>query len=338
MAKPTRSQILRALDVLMEVTPAPNSGALRPQFLDFSRDNADLANDDRIIGYGFPGNGGFYQHRRGPETVVFYTDTDYKEDQLHNVIPRELCFPGITAAVSTEIVNIGTVTPLSLTSRLRPAQPGTSISHFRMTAGTFGLLVKKQEKEDTAVYILGSNHVLTEYNVMEKSAGIIQPGLSDGGRAEDRIAELAQIVPLEYDDRQYNNKVDAAIGRVLEIGAVKSALMFVGQPSGIGRTIRRGMSVQIVGRTSGRAVGQVVDPSARLRLRYPRGRRTTAYAGFLDIVVCTPFTQKGDSGAAVLSERNEVLGLVMAGGTRASIFCKMAHICDSLGIELAEVA
>jgi len=337
-SRPPRTRILQALDVLMEVAAPPSSGSLRPQFLDFAKDHRRLADEEDIIGYGFPGNGSFYKHRKGEDTVVFYIDNDDKADRLERRVPAKMDFPGVTRSIQTEIINVGTVTPLSLTGRLRPAQPGISISHFRMTAGTFGVLVKRTTESDDNLYILSSNHVLTEYNAMVKNALILQPGVSDGGRDADNIAELAELVSLEYDDKQYNNRVDAAIGRVLDPGAVRSELIYLGQPSGIGRAVRRGMSVQIVGRTSGRSVGQVVDPEARLRLKYPRGKRTTAYVGFADIVLCTPFTQKGDSGAAVLSDDNKVVGLVMAGGSRATVFCKMSYICDMLKLDLAEVA
>ncbi len=44
--------------------------------------------------------------------------------------------------METDVVEIGEVRLLTRTGRVRPAPPGVSIGHPKITAGTFGALVK----------------------------------------------------------------------------------------------------------------------------------------------------------------------------------------------------
>lgn len=331
----TRRNALRMMDTLMQ-DPTERSEGLTPFAASLRREHEAWTGDSKIIGYGCPGLDSHRDSRKGGIAAVIYTESDDDAAYLRDkVIPESLTLESGGASLPVQVVSLGVLQPFMPTSRNRPLRPGVSISHCNMTAGTLGAFAKRRESGDTHTYVLSCNHVLTEYN--SKSVDdrrIIQPGKFDHGRPpHDLVAELAHFVELRYDDRQYLNKVDAAIGRLVgdgflpDEGRGMSALP-------ISRTVRRNTAVHMTGRTSGLNHGVVRDSSARILLRYPRGARSTSKVGFEDVVLCSPFTRKGDSGALVFNPRKEVVGMVVGGGDRATIFCKIGYICDLLNIEI----
>ena len=82
-------------------------------------------------------------------------------------------------------------------SRFRPAPGGVSIGHFRITAGTLGCLVKKNDK----LFILSNNHVLANSNEADIGDAILQPAPDDGGQnPQDKIGELSEYIPIQFDE------------------------------------------------------------------------------------------------------------------------------------------
>ncbi len=102
--------------------------------------------------------------------------------------------------------------------RARPAQPGMSIGHHKITAGTFGAVVK--DKRSGKPLILSNNHVLA--NISNGSDGkakkgdiILQPGSYDGGKEDnDAIGYLERFVPI-YNDEQPYCPIMLGVNRVL---------------------------------------------------------------------------------------------------------------------------
>jgi len=71
---------------------------------------------------------------------------------------------------------------------------GVSIGHVDVTAGTFGCLVRR----GTEIFILSNNHVLANVNSGQPGDAIIQPGRYDGGTPADKVAVLAEYIPLDF--------------------------------------------------------------------------------------------------------------------------------------------
>lgn len=86
------------------------------------------------------------------------------------------------------------------TGRFRPViPPGVSIGHYKVTAGTFGVLVT--DKNTGEKLILSNNHVLANSNDALVGDAILQPGTIDGGQNPgDAIAALERFVKLRYTD------------------------------------------------------------------------------------------------------------------------------------------
>ncbi|MCD6344410.1 MAG: hypothetical protein J7M17_02225, partial [Anaerolineae bacterium] len=95
----------------------------------------------------------------------------------------------------TDVVETGHIRALK--ARYRPAQPGISIGHYHITAGTLGLVVQRGAER----FILSNNHVLAHCNAAQIGDPIWQPGPVDGGTSADRIATLAEFQPLDFGEQ-----------------------------------------------------------------------------------------------------------------------------------------
>lgn len=340
MARPAqlRKRVLQALDAMMVGGPEHTSNALTPQLARFRDRNGAWLFADGMVGYGYLGPGGFYHRANGSQYLAVYADSADHQQALAKYVPRRVQLPvGKTDLLDldTEIINIGSVQPRN---RFRPVQPGLDISSRTGRTGTFGLLVRRVGEPSTDFYILSCNHVLVEYNQFRQGAPILQPGYSSGGQdPTDVIGELSHYVPLTFGDRIYLNTVDAALARVTVPADVVAEILHLGPPGKIARSMSARMPIKFSGATSGVSHGAIHDPSARLRVKYERDPGSTSYVGFQDVVLASPCSKGGDSGACVLADNGDVLGLVMAGSDRATLFCKMGNICESLGVEIVSV-
>lgn len=330
----TRHIALRMMDTLMQ-DPVERSNGLTPFAAALRKEHENWTADPKIIGYGCPGLDAYEDSRRGGVAVAIYAEND--EDAVYlrdKIVPSSLRLETHTPALPVQVVSLGAIQPFMPTSRNRPLRSGVSLSHCKMTAGTLGAFAKGRRHDDGHLYVLSCNHVLTEYNGRGTSDQIIQPGKFDHGRLpDDLIAELAHFVELHYDDRQYLNRVDAALGRLIGADLLPDeGRGMIALPTC--HNVRRNSAIHMTGRTSGLNYGRVRDPSARIHIRYPRGPRSTSKVGFEDVVICTPFTRKGDSGALVFNSSKEVVGMIMGGSDRASIFCKIRYICELLDVDI----
>jgi hypothetical protein len=246
-------------------------------------------------------------------------------------------------------------------ARLRPAPGGTSIGHHQITAGTFGCLVKK----DNDLYILSNNHVLANSNAAAAGDSILQPGPADGGRnPQDQIAVLSDFAPIHFEGeggdsscnlagwvaavlnnlsawvgsttrlrtyrvQQPGNKTDCAIAKPLNVEDVNNAILQVGIITNI-RDGELGMKIKKSGRTTGLTTGVIeqVDVTARVNFGINK------IALFEDQLLAGAMSQGGDSGSAVLSEDNELVGLLFAGSATTTIINRISHVFNSLKVTL----
>src|SRR5258708_4183987 len=78
-------------------------------------------------------------------------------------------------------------------TRQRPLLPGSSVGHFKITAGTIGAIAR--EKKTNRDVILSNNHVLANENVAKIGDAILQAGAFDGGAAaRDTVAKLSKWI------------------------------------------------------------------------------------------------------------------------------------------------
>lgn len=283
----------------------------------------------------------------------------------HQLEPYALVPESIERA-ETDVIEVGEVVALaSRTDRQRPARPGVSIGHFKVTAGTFGAVVYDVKTGEPL--ILSNNHVLANTsNGRDKKARvgdpILQPGRYDGGTEKDIIARLYKFVPINLETsqptcavanafektlnrvirkfkRDYyvkvyttghgNNFVDAAVAKPLSNDLINPDIIDIGIPKGMA-DVEVGEKVVKSGRTSGTNWGtvKVVDATIKISMG------DSGDAVFTDQVVTTHMAKPGDSGSLVLNERHQAVGLLSAGSDSVSIFSRIKNVCDALGVRI----
>ena len=114
-----------------------------------------------------------------------------------DVIPPEI------DGMRTDVYEVGYLQAQQFQSpreRFRPVIPaGVSIGHYRVTAGTFGALVKDATTGEH--FVLSNNHVLANSNDSVVGDAILQPGAIDGGQnPADIVATLDRFVKLRFTD------------------------------------------------------------------------------------------------------------------------------------------
>lgn len=268
---------------------------------------------------------------------------------------------GMIEGIPTDVHPVGHIHPMqSPTDRFRPAPGGVSIGHILITAGTLGCLVKR----DNIQYILSNNHVLANTNNAGIGDIIIQPGRHDRGVTPgDQIAKLSQFVPILFENEKlgsrlakaltglYNflaklsgsstrlysgnafdstNLVDCAIAEPLDQGDVSRDILGVGGITGIAEGSLE-MKIKKSGRTTGLTTGIIEQIDATVRVNFGAGKT----ALFTDQLIAGAMSQGGDSGSVVLTEENELIGLLFAGSINTTIINRIQNVFSELDIEPA---
>jgi len=282
---------------------------------------------------------------------------------LNTLSHRDLIPPDIDG-IPTDVVEVGDIRFLGYTEYQRPAHPGVSIGHYKITAGTFGALVK--DVRTGQPLILSNNHVLA--NSTDGIDGrakvgdpILQPGPYDGGTLKDSLlGELDRYVPLQKGEtppkceaakaierilnmlirmahRDYHvkllkatskaNLVDAALARPLSREIVSPEILEIGQVRGV-REAELGMTVKKCGRTTGLTRAEVEALDVSLEVGYGTGETLA----FEDQILTSGMAKGGDSGSLVLTEDNFAVGLLFAGSDKSTVCNRIQNVMDLLGV------
>ena len=271
----------------------------------------------------------------GELALRVYVEKKKPRAKVDNPVPKVVVVPGVGERI-TDVIELGRIVPELFTERVRPAMPGSGLGHTAVTVGTFGCLVRKKG-DANGVYVLSNSHVLANEGIALPGDGIVQPGALDGGSFEgDSIARLTEFVPFEFTESSFPNLVDAAIARVRRRNWVGPKLRILDiAPAGVSRTVRRGMHIRKVGRTTDFTTGVIADVHLRLALNYHRPTGTgRGRVGFRDQVLCTRYSAAGDSGSVILNSNDKIVGLHFAGATSGSVFNRITHVLELLDIEV----
>lgn len=273
--------------------------------------------------------------------------------------------PAYIDGLPTDVIEIGEVRLLSLrTGKERPAQPGMSIGHYKISAGTFGAVVKDRVTKEPL--ILSNNHILA--NATDGKDGraavgdpILQPGPHDGGQAGDRIGTLLRFSPLlrsiqetecpvaealvragnllvrlvrpHYQLKMFQhyrggNIIDAAVARPDSPGLINDEILEVGKVEGVAR-VAPGQGVMKSGRTTGISEGAVTAIGVTLEVEIGNDEK----GWFTDQVVTDMSSRPGDSGSLVLDREKRAVGLLFAGSDKYTVFNRIEQVLSRLEVE-----
>ncbi len=281
-------------------------------------------------------------------------------------LAKDQIIPERIGSIETDVVEIGPVQFLTpRTDQVRPAQPGLSIGHYAVTAGTLGALVR--DRKTRKMLLLSNNHVLanaTNGRDGRSKAGdaIYQPAPYDGGTAKDTVARLERFVPLWATHEKANcpfanafgrmmngllkvvkpnyqiiiekktteeNLVDAALACPIEEDLFLEEVLDIGVIQGTA-TPEIGMAVQKSGRTTGLTSGTIKAINVTLAVGMAKG----ATFVFTDQILTELPSQTGDSGALVVDQQHRAVGLMFAGSPKYTIVNRIENIINLLQVEL----
>ena len=261
-----------------------------------------------------------------------------------------------------DVIEVGELRALQArTDRWRPAPGGISIGHYKITAGSFGAIVRDRSSGERL--ILSNNHVIANSNDADPGDQVLQPGPIDGGSPDvDTIAHLDRFCPIEFAtepgtcdiadtyaslgnaiagllgsqhrvntqqaDPQAVNLVDAAVAKPVNDSQVLDEILEIGTIEGSEEGIL-GMSVRKSGRTTSFTTSQINLINATVDVNYGSDRT----ARFENQLVSGPMSQGGDSGSLLVAgESQHAVGLLFAGSNQSTIFNPIQAVLDCLEV------
>ncbi|MCM0757183.1 MULTISPECIES: S1 family peptidase [Sporomusa] len=315
---------------------------------------------DNLVGVG-QGHKFIRGENTGKEALTILVRKKYPKSDLQ----RNAILPKIMAGVATDIIEVGEIRLLNQrTGFCRPAQPGISLGHYKISAGTFGAVVK--DKITGEPLILSNNHVLANItNGIDKRASIgdpiIQPGTYDGGKVADSIiAHLRHFVPIYREkscpqcriartfevllnhclrivrpnyqvqlmrNSEKLNLVDCAVAAPLNAEDISAEILEFGLIAGI-KQPTLGLAIKKSGRTTGITHSQIIATDVTLKV----GMNNYEYGVFTDQILAGPMSMPGDSGALILTDDNYAVGLLFAGSEQATMLNKIEHVLEALNV------
>ena len=286
-----------------------------------------------------------------------------------DVIPAVVYSGRVGELLATDVLEVGFIRALDINrkARHRPAPGGVSIGHYKITAGTFGVLVF--DNLTGRRLILSNNHVLANSNDAQIGDAILQPGPADGGRVgKDEIATLERFKTIEFGqssptcpiagsvakvlnaaaqgsgsahrleavkvNAQAVNRVDAAVASPMDpLHDVLHKIIDVGIVNQI-TEVGLGDEVTKSGRTTETTTGNVLVVDATVQVSYG----ASGMATFEGQIIAGPMSAGGDSGSlgVVLGEGSgdeaKAFGLLFAGSEQVTIFNPIEDVLLNLDI------
>lgn len=269
--------------------------------------------------------------RTGKLALTFYVERKISLKKLRadstvpRTVPEALSGP---QAIPTDVIVLGKIRP-EVNAIKNPLQPGNSIGHVDIGAGTLGAVVTK----DGAFHILSNSHVLALSGKGKKGDAILYPGEADGGAMPDNLVAKLSGFKKFVPGTAYVNRVDCAIAKPTpaRLADLVSEIKGLGFPKGTIKPVR-GMKIVKVGRTTGKTAGEVRDVHFRFTLDY---EGDVGEVGFIDQVLCSRYTNDGDSGSLVIDKATgRAVGLHFAGANGGSVFSPIDDVLKALGVKL----
>jgi hypothetical protein len=290
-------------------------------------DNIELLNAKRKIEDVLLGNTGSFGGvglREKDNAVTVYL-RDYSESSKRKAY--ELIGSRKANGYDIQFINSGNVSALqTATTYHRPINGGDSISHGFVTAGTLGCVV--YDADTKQMYGLSNNHVLAAGSTISspyanKGDTVYAPGCYDSGFCMYPIGSLVKYIPLQ---ESVLNFVDCAVFKPDRLTDVSTNITNIGELTGYTEA-QENMLVRKQGRTTGLTSGKIMDYNATIEVDY--GGLTLK---FVNCIVTEHMGNGGDSGSALVTEDNEMVGLLFAGSDTITVYNRASYVLQQLNV------
>jgi len=287
----------------------------------------ELMNKQNVVGFGIGTKISKGKTTSKETLTVFVTNKMNIGDLSKNdLVPKSL------GNVPTDVVEVGQVFAQSnpmLTKKIRPAEGGYSVGHYKITAGTIGTCVIDKNPSPGVpkkYYILSNNHVLANSNNANIGDPIYQPGPYDGGTKKCKIARLSKFVPIDFKGKC--NYVDAAIaeGDLCDLDREVYWSGFVNEVD----WAKVGDILHKTGRTTGHTTGRVLAINATINVNYGQGK----VGKFCKQIITTDMSAGGDSGSLTINDKGQGVGLLFAGSSTITVHNHLQYVMTLLNIKL----
>lgn len=275
---------------------------------------------------------------RPPIVGVGVSETDTGNPRLEfltTVEDEALTIPNLLLTVLFRSVPYHITRTGRIRACARPAQGGDSIGHPNGITGTLGALV---EDSSNKKFILSCNHVIADVNRGNKGKDDIwQPGRKDGGKSKDRIGTLHDFNVLNLGGT-VPNFIDAAICAPDVSASVASGIRTLGNINGINVNPPLRTNVRKEGRTTKVTNGVLRMKNLSMIVRYDDGSDALFddQFGIMGTSTRTYFAEQGDSGAVLVDDSNQAVGLLIADsdGVDVSYANPIKPVLDYFGVTL----
>lgn len=322
----------------------------------------ELSGDDNIIGIG-QGHKWIRGENSGQKATIVLVRKKLAKDNLM----RSTLIPQRINNRPTDVIEVGDIRLFNdRTEFMRPARPGVSIGHYKVSAGTLGAIVKDRTTGETL--ILSNNHVLANSSdgTDDRAAIgdiILQPGSIDSNneQADATIGYLQRFVPLNrrvstsqcpiaklfettlnkciailrpnYQVRVLRendavNIVDCAVAKPVSEAAISQNILGLGQVAGV-KEPEIGLEIKKSGRSSGITSSFILATDVTVRVDV--GNKE--FGIFTDQILAGPMSVPGDSGSLILTEDNYAIGLLFAGSDKVTMLNRIDNVLDALNVK-----
>ena len=222
-------------------------------------------------------------------------------------------------------------------------ESGVGIGHYKSGFGTLGAFVMK----DGENFMLSNNHVLANCNNGKLGDAILLK--SDTSNELNKIGYLYDFVRVNTGSsnfilRKYykrlkslikvsNKKVITEANNLVDVALAKPEKSYVLELPSIGRI--KGWEAAYIhkkvkkyGNKTGFTEGVILQTSVTCKVKFGRKK-----AIFTDQILCDMPCRPGDSGALLVSEHNNAIGLIFSGSKNFLLANRIEHIMEALNFQ-----
>jgi hypothetical protein len=246
---------------------------------------------------------------------------------------------GLAGRVATDVREVGVGRLDVLVTSDRPAHPGYNIGHRVTGSGTLGCVVRP--RGSNVIVGLSCAHVIARDGNAQPGERVLVPSLIEARRndivSESMFGTVGAVLPISFRFEDAAKNVDAATVLPDDPRALADTVARIGvKPAGIAPTVDVDLPVRKVGSTSELTLGAVEGTHLLASFEYvdANDNDSVRTAWFSDQTAITSFAFPGDSGAIVLDDQAQAVGMHIGSYHGVSVCTPMQRVLDAVQCDL----